>query len=913
MNYPDNFDSYSAGAGLPAGWTDRWDAGTWSIIDDAGDKVLREASAGNNRYFASLDAINGDVNRDNVEILAKFRVSSLAPAGTTYGGLIIRGSGNGSSENGYGAQLVHAGGAHYFRINKYLAGAGSSVSGDSPASYAGNNLDVNEIWCMRLRVNGTSLSLAYWPDGAAPPGSPQISATDANITGAGWAGVFRFAGGFNFEWLDVAVATNGDTAAFGASGAALAGAANAAAAAPGALSTGIPLAGSAGAQAGGGGDLAGDVPLAGAGAAAASAPGDLATGIPLAGAASGQASASGVLAMTIAADYERSSVKLADSSIVGAGDAAIITIKPRLQASEVVGGEARWLEPSAKVTGVNGYRPTFRFSSYYTSGAGSYHGQPWQSTRRPMFSYDRETWTYFDTAVTVDGTNHWIEFRHSTAFTQDTVYISRSRQMSVEQVGAWIDSLAAAHPTIIEPTPSAAAFTPTLTGWSGQNFIADEFSAQTNELSEAIPATPLYAFRINDTSLMPAGGVAKRLAVVTAGVHAGEDHGNHVLKAFVDAVLGASAWGENLRRNYLIDIYPLINPPGRAGGGWRGSFTLGAGSIDDANRHFSDASPGLEIITKPRTAMATDRGSAAPDWFIDFHGTYVTGHEWSLTIAAAEPLHATAQSRMATYSGLTIADDGDPPAGSLCTYYYNTAGAVFAIHSETGDPTPVSDAQIATYADALVRTLDSMFVQLVGAATAAASASGSLAGGAAQLAGAGQDQAFAVADLTTAIQLASAAIAVPGASGTLIAGIPLDGAALSVSGAAAALTAQIRLAGAALGQAAAAAGFYDQAALQGAAAGSAAGTATLTVDILLHGTGAAAAAGPATLTTRIDLSAAALAQAASQGYLVQDIPLFGVALATAGGAGVLAGGAAPLRMSTRIGLATTFTTTVGHA
>lgn len=692
--------------------------------------------------------------------------------------------------------------------------------------------------------------------------------------------------------------------------AALEGSAAGQAAAPGTLTTGIPLMGAAAAQATGPGSLDAQAQLEGEATGQAAAPGDLSTGIPLAGAADGQATAAAAFAITISDNYERSSVKLADSSITGVGDSAVISIKPRLQSSEVT-GEARWLEPSARVDGVAGFRPTFRFSSYLTSGAGSYHGQPWQSTRRPMFSYDRETWTYFDTPVTIVNGSH-IEFRHSTAFTQDTVYISRSRQMSVAQVGAWIAALAAAHPTIIEPTPTAASFTPTLTTWPAQSFIADEYSAQTNELGGTIPATPLYAFQINDTSLMPAGGVAKRLAEVFCGVHAGEDHANYVLKAFADAVLASTTWGENLRRNYIIRFCPMDNAPARDGGGWRGSFTLGTGGIDDANRHASDANPGLEIIVKPRTAMADDRGAMIPDWFIDFHST--PWQKWALTVSASEPLHATALSRLATYSGQTIADDGDPPAGSWATYYYNTVGAVFAIHSETGDPSMVSDAEIATHADALVRTIDSMFVQLVGAATAAASASAQLAGGAAQLAGAGQDQAFAVADLTTAIQLAGAALAVPGASGTLIAGIPLDGSAISVSGAPAALTAQIRLDGAALGLAAAAAGFYDQAALQGAAAGQAAAPATLTVEIRLLGAAQGQAAAPATLTTRIDLSAAAIAQAVAQGYLVQEVPLFGVALASASAAaGLAGGGAAPVWMVSSARRLTTMTSTVSRA
>jgi hypothetical protein len=688
-NYSDSLDSYSAGSGLPSGFTDRFDSGTWSVVDDSGDKLIREASAGNNRYFASMDAVDSDADRDDVEVLGCVRLSSVSTTATTYAGVACRGSGTNTTETCYAALLVDAGSEKRIRLAKYVSGTLTVIAEVAFSTSA------NTKYWIRLRANSTAIKVRVWADGGSEPGTWAIEQTDSSVTGTGWAGFFGFLGGINKELLSIAVATNGDTATIDATQTLTATLVTNTSTfyAPSVMPTLTATL------------VTNTTSFHAASISQGSGQQNLTATLVTNTSTFHAATVSNVF--EIDDNYERSSVKLADSSVSGYGDDAVITIKPRFQASEVTSSELRWLEPSALVTGLNGFRPTFRFSSYLTSGSGSYHGQPWQAARRPMFSYDRSTWTYFDTAVTVNTTDHWIEFRHSTAFTSNTVYISRGRQMSVEQVGAWIDDLETTYPTIIEPTTSAAAFTPTLTSWSGQSFIADEFSSQTNELSETIPATPFYAFQINDTSLTPLDGSAKQLAVVTSGVHAGEDHGNFVLKAFIDAVLDSTTTGQYLRRNYKILVYPMINAPGRAGGGWRGSFTLGTGSIDDANRHFSDASPGLEIITKPRTAMATDRGSETPHWAIDFHGTYANA--WALFVDTGNTFQDTFKTLLGTNSGQTIADEGDTHAGFVSRYYQDTVGSRLAITHESGDPSQVTDANIVTQGVGIADSLYDIF------------------------------------------------------------------------------------------------------------------------------------------------------------------------------------------------------------
>lgn len=410
---------------------------------------------------------------------------------------------------------------------------------------------------------------------------------------------------------------------------------------------------------------------------------------------------------TISAAYERSSVNTSTSSVTGTGDSAVIAIAPRVQESEAYNDESRWLEPSARIDGVAGYRPTFRFSGYTDPAASNgYHGAPWQAGRRPRFSYDRETWTAFDTAVTVGAST--IEFRHSAAFSGNTVYITRSRQVSVEQMGAWLAALAVSYPSLIAPAASALAYTPVgVTGYSGQAFIAAAYSAQTDELGGTVPATPLYAAEINDTSLMPGGGAAKRLAIITAGAHAGEDHGDFVMQRFVEYTLGETTNARLLRRYFRILIYPLVNAPGRAGGGQRGSFTQGTAGADDANRHFHETDSALEIVDKPKTAITTDRASVAPAWSIDFHGTYL--NKWATFEDVGVASSITFNATLEALAGYVIEDEGDSNIGFISEYMRNL-GASPAVTHEAGEPTPTTDGELTAHAGYLAAALVSLKV-----------------------------------------------------------------------------------------------------------------------------------------------------------------------------------------------------------
>lgn len=418
----------------------------------------------------------------------------------------------------------------------------------------------------------------------------------------------------------------------------------------------------------------------------------------------GNAAAAGVTAtvttITLDASYERSSVDLSGSSVSG----TTISIKPKLQEAETTNN--RWLEPSVDVLGVNGVTPIFRFLSYFDGNNGLEAGAEWGAARRASYSLDDGlTWLYFDN-TTVDVGNQWVQFSNNTPFAQNKIRVGRSRQITVHQVGDWVAAQGAAHSFLV-PTSTAASYTPSgsVAGFAAQTFIADEYSTQTDSLGATIPVTPLYAFEVNDTSIMPLDGSPKYVMVLTAGVHAGENMGIIYVQRMVEHLCGSSAEALVLRRRFRTLVYPCINAPGLAGGGWRGSFTQGVGGFDDANRHFDNLSCGLEIVTKPRAAMATDLAGQWPKISDDSHGTF--RDTYSFSRYAGNSWHTRLQNYWTSFSGVTIADDGDYIAGTVSAYWQDN-GTLLAFTGEFGDEFQITDSDINGVAIALVKSFAAM-------------------------------------------------------------------------------------------------------------------------------------------------------------------------------------------------------------
>lgn len=204
-NYADDFESYGTGSGIPTGYTGRWSFGSsdWSRVTDT-DVAVQCAETISARASVSMNAVDSDADRDEVEVLARVKTSTVT-ASTTAGGVVLRGSGSSGTENAYtciffGSEL---------RISKYVSATLTTL-----ATTSSLGLSANTYYWIRFRANGTSLQARIWADGSGEPGSWNLSTTDTSISTAGWAGMFNFHQSTR-TWRDLAIATNGDTASMG--------------------------------------------------------------------------------------------------------------------------------------------------------------------------------------------------------------------------------------------------------------------------------------------------------------------------------------------------------------------------------------------------------------------------------------------------------------------------------------------------------------------------------------------------------------------------------------------------------------------------------------------------------------------------------------------------------------------------
>lgn len=326
-------------------------------------------------------------------------------------------------------------------------------------------------------------------------------------------------------------------------------------------------------------------------------------------------------------DFERSSINAAMSSVEMHSDGTeIVVLEQRLQTVSGMGTD-RWLEPVARVSGLLGKRVRFKIVPYGISPADGRNHQTWYSAMRGHFSYDGINWEKIS-GYSISPDLIW---RHGTPFTQDTVYVARSWPRSVTRVGQQIEALAAAHPALIQPAPSASAFTPTATtGFPAQAYVAAEIDPKTDELGRSVPATPLYALAIDDRNYGP----KPLTAVITAGIHSGEDLGELAMWEFLDFLCGDSAEAISLRQTTRVLVYPLVNPAGRYAGYWRGE----PGTTIDPNREWRTAMPAVDCVAKAKPVILNDAEGAIPvAWAFDFHASPGGGGALQLGIYSNQP------------------------------------------------------------------------------------------------------------------------------------------------------------------------------------------------------------------------------------------------------------------------------------
>lgn len=206
--YFTDFSEYTTGA-QPSDWTARWTTSgeTWAVREKAGElggKGLEHTRTTTARRLLSWDDIDADADRDNSEILVRWRSTAI---GADNFSCVLRGSGAAGTEQGY---IFHNATSSTIRISRLVAGAITAI-----ASVSITTLVASEWYWMRFRVNGTDLKAKFWAgENVSEPAAWSIETTDANIAGDGWVGVGNSATTGTRDYDDVAIGTNGDTAAF---------------------------------------------------------------------------------------------------------------------------------------------------------------------------------------------------------------------------------------------------------------------------------------------------------------------------------------------------------------------------------------------------------------------------------------------------------------------------------------------------------------------------------------------------------------------------------------------------------------------------------------------------------------------------------------------------------------------------
>lgn len=208
--YSESFAGQTTGA-FPTGFTDRWTStgSTWAVREKTGalgGKVLEHTRTTTAIRGLSYDAPGTDTD---TEILFRFRSTSNAASQI---GAVLRGSGAAGAGNGYVVLNTAPPGAD-LRISRMVGGAFTTLQSlDIPTDWTANTW----YW-VRFRVNGNRLQAKIWNANVMEPAGWLLDVVDSSpsaINTGGWAGFCNQATTGTRDYDEVAVGTNGDTAAF---------------------------------------------------------------------------------------------------------------------------------------------------------------------------------------------------------------------------------------------------------------------------------------------------------------------------------------------------------------------------------------------------------------------------------------------------------------------------------------------------------------------------------------------------------------------------------------------------------------------------------------------------------------------------------------------------------------------------
>ncbi|TXH82367.1 MAG: hypothetical protein E6Q74_05295 [Pseudoxanthomonas sp.] len=302
-------DDFSA---LPTGWTPRWN----TTPDWTGANPYPIVRGVNNDWTGlSIDAIDSDADRDDVELYIRFTTPTTLQT-TRF--LFVRGAGADESATNIHLSILVSG-----HSLGYCSGSDTRVNIQThSATYNGATL-----YHAVMRVVGTALQTKIWADGASEPGSWQINTTNPNVTGVGWVGLCQNSNANQLIVHALGIGTNGDAA---------------------------PRSAPAGDSASGGSQATVTVSAAGSGAAAEVASGGSASTVHVAAAGAGFASGSeaGGSQATVEVSAAGAGVAAEVASGGSASTVHVVAIGAGVAAEVASGGSASAVEVSAAGAGV---------------------------------------------------------------------------------------------------------------------------------------------------------------------------------------------------------------------------------------------------------------------------------------------------------------------------------------------------------------------------------------------------------------------------------------------------------------------------------------------------------------------------------------------------------------------------------
>jgi hypothetical protein len=319
---------------------------------------------------------------------------------------------------------------------------------------------------------------------------------------------------------------------------------------------------------------------------------------------------------------------------------------------------------------------------------GTYQG-PWWSADP---SAGPEGWTLCSwTQVSGD----YIEFDIEPG-ANDTIYVASLPPQNEVTVLAWIQELAAAHPTLVhDDVPSSVAF-------GGDPYVCALSGSGADENGRSITNRPLYAFRIGNDSL---GTFPKRIVELWSGVHSGEWNGLLQLRGFA-SVLFDPAYSDDLLSRFDFVVRPLHSIKGNYLGFRRNEAAASIVNHADANREWADGDTTLATVVQWQGILDFDYGVTHSDnvfGFFDFHdGKNVSQKAWMYQYDS--------QPNIAEWAALVDAENSDINAADLTgtngttQQYWVNKGVPFAWTCELADEKSTV-AEVMAFGEAYARAL----------------------------------------------------------------------------------------------------------------------------------------------------------------------------------------------------------------